>query len=323
MHESYLGIDVGKSDLHAALLQDDAEHNKSFSNNPKGLERLDAWLKNRKVVDLHACMEATGPYADAVATHLFDRGHKVSVVNPARIKGFARGELLRTKTDPVDAGLIARFCKALQPDPWQPPAPEIRELQGLVRRLESLKLTRDQERNRAQMPGVVAPVEQSIADHVAHLDQQIDALEQQIRSHINRYPDLREKRDLLITIPGIGEKTVATLLAEVPDMDQFQNAKQIVAYAGLSVCQFESGSIHRKPRLSKCGNPKLRKSLFFPAMVAIRYNPMLIALAKRLTAAKKHKMVILGAAMRKLLHIVFGVLKSGRPFNPHHHPATA
>lgn len=323
MHDSYLGIDVGKSDLHAALLQDDAEHSKSFSNNPKGLERLDAWLKNRKVGDLHACMESTGPYADAVAAHLFDRGHKVSVVNPARIKGFARGELLRTKTDSVDAGLIARFCKALQPDPWQPPAPEIRELQGLVRRLDSLKLTRDQERNRAQMPGVVAPVEQSIADHVAHLDQQIDALEQQIRSHINRYPDLREKRDLLITIPGIGEKTVATLLAEVPDMDQFQNAKQIAAYAGLSVCQFESGSIRRKPRLSKCGNPKLRKSLFFPAMVAIRYNPMLIALAKRLTAAKKHKMVILGAAMRKLLHIVFGVLKSGRPFNPHHHPVTA
>jgi transposase len=324
MEDAYLGIDIGKSNFHAALLEGEKSHGKSFPNNPKGFEQLDTWLKNRKVVVVYACMESTGPYAEALATDIADRGHKVSIVNPARVKGFARGELLRTKTDAVDAALIARFCKAMQPDPWLPPAPEIRELQGLVRRLESLKQTRQQECNRAEMPGVVAPVAQSIAAHVAHLDQQIEALEQQIRSHIDRHPGLRQQHDLLITIPGIGEKTIATLLSELPDVAHFQSAKEVAAYAGLSVHHYESGtSIHRKSRLSKCGNPKLRNALFYPAMVAMRYNPIVLAFARQLAVAKKRKMVIVGAAMRKLLHIVFGVLKSGKPFNPHHRPATA
>lgn len=324
MADVYLGIDISKSNFHAALLEGEKSHGKSFPNNPKGFEQLDVWLKNRKIDVAYACMESTGPYAEALATHIADRGHKVSIVNPARVKGFARGELLRTKTDAVDAALIARFCKAMQPDPWLPPAPEIRELQGLVRRLESLKQARQQECNRAEMPGVVAPVAQSIAAHVAHLDQQIVALEKEIRSHIDRHPGLRQQRDLLITIPGIGEKTVATLLSELPDVEHFQSAKEVAAYAGLSVHHYESGtSIHRKSRLSKCGNPKLRNALFYPAMVAMRYNPIVLAFARHLAAAKKRKMVIVGAAMRKLLHIVFGVLKSGRPFNPHHQPATA
>jgi transposase len=324
MPDGYLGIDVAKANVHAVLIVDEIERKHSFANNDKGFAQLDGWLAHRKVGHVHACMEATGAYAEALAAHLADRGHTVSVVNPARIKGYAQSELTRTKTDPVDAALIARFCKALRPTAWLPPAPEVRELQGLVRRLESLTQTRQQERNRAQMPGVVAPVADSIAALITHLDQQIAALESQIRSHIDRHPKLRQQRDLLESIPGIGAKTTASLLGELPDLTRFTSVKQVAAYAGLSVQQHLSGSsIHGKPRLSKRGNAKLRKALFYPAMVAIRFNPLIREFAQRLRAAGKREKAILGAAMRKLLHIVYGVLRTGRPFNPQRQPITA
>jgi len=316
MSDAYLGIDIAKRDFHATLLIGEIERRHVFPNNDKGFAQLDAWLINRKVDRVHACMEATGAYAEAVATHLVERGHLVSIVNPARIKGYAQSELSRTKTDAVDAGLIARFCRALKPDAWMAPAPEIRHLQGLVRRLESLTETRQQELNRAQAPGMVDPVAHSIAALVAHLSEQIDALQRQIREHIDRHPTLRQQRDLLASIPGIGHKTVASILGELPDINQFASAKQVAAYAGLSVAQHRSGtSIRGRARLSKRGNHQLRKALFFPAMVAMRCNPIIHAFALRLRAAGKREMVILGAAMRKLLHLVFGVLRSGKPFN--------
>ena len=324
MSDAYLGIDIAKRDFHATLLIGEIERRHVFPNNDKGFAQLDAWLINRKVDRVHACMEATGAYAEAVATHLVERGHLVSIVNPARIKGYAQSELSRTKTDAVDAALIARFCRALKPDAWVPPAPEIRHLQGLVRRLESLTETRQQELNRAQAPGMVDPVAHSIAALVAHLSEQIDALQRQIREHIDRHPTLRQQRDLLASIPGIGHKTVASILGELPDINQFASAKQVAAYAGLSVAQHRSGtSIRGRARLSKRGNHQLRKALFFPAMVAMRCNPIIHAFALRLRAAGKREMVILGAAMRKLLHLVFGVLRSGKPFNANHDTALA
>ena len=118
---SFLGIDLSKETFHACLLSDRAEAKKAFPNSPKGFEQLMAWLKNRHAVDVHICMEATGAYWEALASYLHGLEQRVSVVNPARIKAFAQSELLRTKTDEVDAALIARFCKSQSPEPWLPP----------------------------------------------------------------------------------------------------------------------------------------------------------------------------------------------------------
>jgi len=130
----FLGIDIGKIDFHATLLVDDKTWSKSFPNVKAGLTQLASWLRNRKIEQLHACLESTGGFEEALALDLHERGYVVSVVNPSRIKAFAKSELLRTKTDSVDAALIARFCRAHLPAAWIPPAPETRALQALVRR---------------------------------------------------------------------------------------------------------------------------------------------------------------------------------------------
>lgn len=184
--QAILGIDISKATFHTMLLGQQREHAHSFSNNPKGFTQLDRWLRNRGVEQVHACMEATGSYGEALAYHLADAGHRVSVVNPARIKGFAQSELARNKTDASDAALIARFCKAMQPAAWQPLPAEVRELQGLVRRLGNLQPSLQQESNRLAAPGISASVQDSIAHHIRYLEAEIARLEQLIREQPKR-----------------------------------------------------------------------------------------------------------------------------------------
>lgn len=143
-----LGIDISKQKFDTALLMGGKLKHKACKNNRAGFETLSLWLKRQGVCCVHVCLEATGTYGDELATYMHDAGHIVSIVNPARIKGFAQSELLRTKNDKIDAGLIARFCSAMKPDPWIPPPPEIRRLQALVRRADALMSMRTQEINR-------------------------------------------------------------------------------------------------------------------------------------------------------------------------------
>jgi len=312
-----LGIDISKRDFHAALIHQERTAKKSFPNNSKGFEQLAAWLRNREVTMVFACMEATGPYWRALATFLFEAGHTVAVVNPKRIKAFAESELLRVKTDAVDAALIARFAASQRPQPWKPLAPEIIELQGLSRHLEFLKRSRAQHVTRAQTPELPDWVVNSSEELIAQLDAQIADLQRAIREHIDRHPGLKSKRDLLTTIPGIAHTTAAAIISEMPAIEEFASVEAVAAYAGLSPQIRQSGSsVRGKPRLCKTGNARLRKALFFPAIVGKRHNPTLQALAQRLQTAGKAPMVVVGAMMRKLLAIAYGVLKSGKPYHP-------
>ena len=320
----FAGVDISKAHFDVTMLETDKPRHRKFPNNSKGFAQLHAWLRNRAVTQAHVCMEATGRYWEELALDLHDHGHIVSVVNPARIKGFANSQLSRTKTDAVDAELIARFCRAQTPEPWVPASPQVRELQALTRRLANLHEVRQQELNRSQVPGIVDAVSESIRALVEHLDAQIKDLQQQIDDHINRHPDLRHKAGLLTSIPGIGDKTAATLLGELPDVDQFSSAKQVAAYAGLVPAHRQSGSsIHGRSRLSKIGNARLRWALYFPAIVAMNRNVIMIGFAKRLLEAGKAKKLVVAAIMRKLLHMVYGILKTRRPFDPSHQPANA
>ena len=313
-----LGIDISKRDFHAALLHDDhIIAKKSFPNSDRGFAQLDAWLRNRQAGKISACMEATGAYYSALATHLFRAGHDVAVVNPKRIKAFAESELLRTKTDAVDAALIARFAATQPLVPWKPLPPEILELQGLARHLEFLKRSRVQHTLRSQTPGLPASVLRSTKKIIKEFDAQIAALKRQIKDHINRHPGLKAQSDLLDSIPGIGLTTAAGILAEAPNITEFRSGQAVAAYAGLSPHLHQSGtSVHRKTRLSKIGNARLRKVMYMPAVVAKKHNPTIKALSQRLAANGKVPMVIIGAIMRKLLVIAYGVLKSGKPYDP-------
>ncbi len=312
---SFLGIDLSKETFHALLLSDRSKAKRVFSNTSKGFEQLTAWLKNRHAADVHICMEATGAYWEALAFYLHELKHRVSVVNPARIKAFAQSELLRTKTDAVDAALIARFCRSQAPEAWIPPAPEIRILQALMRHYEHLKITRAQQSVYAQS-SEAAIVTASIREVIATLDDQIAQVERKIRQHFDDHPDLKRRRDLLTSIPGIGETTAGSILSEIPHLDRFQSAKAVAAFAGLSPRERRSGtSIHGRPRLCKTGNARVRKALYMPAIVALRFNPTLRVFAERLLAAGKHKRLIIGAVMRKLLVLAYGILRSGVAFD--------
>ena len=236
------------------------------------------------------------------------------MVNPAATRAFSKCELSRTKTDKADAARIARFCRAHQPRLWEPPSEEMATLQALVKRLETLQQMHQMESNRLE--GAVGPIKESLEAVLTTLEEQINTTERLIRQHFHQHPGLTEQAQLLESIPGIGATTAAVLLAELGDVRRFASAKQAVAFAGLCPRLCLSGSsVRGRERLCKQGRSRLRKALYFPAMVALRHNPALRAMKERLVARGKRPMVVLGAAMRKLLHLAFGVLKSKKPFD--------
>jgi transposase len=312
--DTILGIDIAKAKFVVVLLTPDGKRrHKTCPNTAAGFEELARWLQHHGSSRVHACLEATGTYGDALAVWLHEAGHTVSVVNPSIIHAYARTQLARSKTDALDAALIAQFTATQRPAAWAPPAPEIRALQALVRRLDALHGMRAQEANRLAAGVGLAEVQASIEAVLANLDEQIARVQQLIRDHINRHPRLRNRRDLLTTIPGIGEATAAVLLAELFDKS-YHSARQAAAFAGLVPRRHESGTLCGRSRLSKIGPSRLRKALYFPALTALQWNPTIRAVRARLQAAGKPKMVIVGAAMRKLIHVAFGVLKSGKPY---------
>lgn len=307
-----IGVDIAKAKFDAAAWINGKYKTKVFSNTPAGFEAFLTWLC--PFAPVHVCMEATGHYGEALATFLVEHTIRVSVVNPAQIQAFGKAELNRTKTDKSDAKLIARFCQLHQPPAWQPLPPAVRQLQALVRRLDELRVMRQMERNRQD--GANATVQASLTRVLALLDAEIEQTRTAIHDHFDQDPGRRAQRDLLDTIPGLGATTSAVLLACLGDIHRFDNAKQVAAFAGLSPAERQSGKYKGQTRLSKTGDAFLRKALYLPAVVAGQHNPLVRAFCERLKAKGKAGKVIVGAAMRKLLTLAYGVLKSGQPFDP-------
>src|SRR5690348_7402315 len=209
-----LGIDISKDSFHVELSINDKLRHRRFTNRKEGFVDLGTWLTKHKAPLVHACLEATGPYSEAVALYLHEQGHTVSIVNPVQIKAFGQSELLRNKDDRPDAGLIRRFCEKQCPDAWTPPPAHFRELQALTRHLENLLETRQQQLNRLET-ATTKTVIKSLRKLVAQLDAEIRRTEQQINDHVDRHPDLKQQCQLLESIPGIGKRTATRLLAEI------------------------------------------------------------------------------------------------------------
>jgi transposase len=313
-----LGIDIAKAKCDVALQCGDGKvRHKSVPNTGEGHGALLAWMTRHVEGPVHACLEATGPYGDAVALALADAGHTVSIVNPLAIKAYAQSELRRAKTDRADADVILRFCVSQRPPAWTAPAPEARVLQALVRRVVTVDQMRQQEVNRLESYQARDAVHASIEDVAAQLSAELDHLRALIKAHIDQHPGLRAQRDLLTSIPGIGDTTAATLIAELFGPFQCRSVKQAVALAGLAPRVHQSGSsVRGRGSLSPLGTRRLRKALYFPALAALQWNPVIVAMKRRLEARGKCGLVIVTAAMRRLVHLAFGVLKSQQPFDP-------
>lgn len=313
MLKAVLGIDVGKMKLDVVLMFNRKTLARKFDNSPKGFKLLAGWLASLHISQVHACLEATGIYGEAVAEFLYEKGHRVSVVNPLRIKGYAKSDLQRNKTDPADARTIAGFCLAKDPEDWHPLPAEVKHLQALTRRLESLEEMLGAENNRLEAAS--NSVRPSLKRIIRTLEKEIENVRQLIKEHIDNHPNLKEQSDLLQSIPGIGQKTAQVLLSEI-EFSRFDSARSVAAQAGVTPGKRQSGTSINWTRLSKIGNGRIRKALYFPAMSAMKHNEIIKTFASRLSQNGKTPMQVICAAMRKLLHIAFGVLKNNHPFDP-------
>lgn len=318
----YLGIDVAKAKLDCSLLLDPTSGKrkaKSVANTPTGFAELLQWLHKQGITpsSIHAVLEGTGVYHEQAAMALSDAGVTVSIVNPAQVRDFARGLAIRNKTDGIDSQVLARYGALLQPAIWTPPSPQARVLQALLSRREAIAQDLQRERNRqekADATDTPALIRQSLADSITFLQAQLKRLQQDIDDHIDRHPALKEDLALLNSIPGVGPQVGRHLLSVLHRHD-FDNAAQLAAYLGLLPVERQSGSsVLGRARLSKTGPAHLRAVLYMAAVVATRYNPHVKALYTRLQARGKCKMAALGAAMRKLVHLCFGVWKTRQPY---------
>ena len=321
---AWLGIDIAKQKFDVALNWNTRRRAKVFRNDAEGWQALLRWLKDLGVDQVHACLEATGRYGDGLALHLHDAGHRVSVVNPAQIKHFGRAKLGRNKTDRADAALICDYCRLFEPAAWTPPSAALRQLRDLVRTREALTASRVEWTNRRGSGQESAAADAAMAGVIARLEAEIAALDQAIEDAIGQDEDLRARHDLLISVPGIATHTAAVILSELPGPEVLRTAREAAAYAGLNPSHRQSGSSLDAPsRISRIGNATLRAALYFPALAALRWNPLVAALRQRLKDQGRLKpKQIVGAAMRKLLHLCFGVLKTGKPFDPDHATST-
>ncbi len=320
-----LGIDVSKNKLDAALIRPnktDKFLSKKIANTPEGFEKLLEWAlqkTNCSPEELHIIMEATGPYHEKLAHWFYQKGVQVSVVNPARIKKFAQSEGLRAKNDKLDSKVIARFGLKMSPRLWKPSPPEYRELQALLNRMEAINGDLQREINRLEKlncgdsPSPIAI--KSIKRTIRFLQKEEKQLEELIKCHIDQHPDLKKDEELLESIPGIGPKVAPWINALLQHMTKFQTARQVAAFVGLTPTEHTSGkSVAKKARLSKAGASIYRKKLYMCAIVAMKYNPDVANLYERLISNGKTPMSALGAAMRKLIHICFGVIKHQTKF---------
>jgi transposase len=322
MNTYFLGIDIAKASFDVALQLADGKLAGSghFSNDKQGFAALRKWLKGLKATAhnncVHACMEATGRYGLALAGYLHAAGWMVSIVNPQRISAYGASKLRRNKTDPLDALLIADFCATQKLQPWTPPSPAQRHLQELVRFRESLIEDRQRAANRLAA-GVVAPdVRKAIKRQLALFDEQLVTVASDIKACADQDPDLKHKIELIDSIPGFALTTATLFAAELPPIDQFENANQVAAYIGVVPTTKVSGtSVRKRSRMSKIGNGHLRAALYFPALAAWRFDPTINAYAQRLLDAGKPKSTVRGAIMHKLVRYVYAVLKHDTPYN--------
>lgn len=320
-----IGIDVSKDKIDCAWLRDieaGKVKTKVLKNKSDGFKSLIEWAEKstkHPVNEIHFVMEATGIYHEALAYALHGAGAVVSVVNPAYIHDYAKSQGSRIKTDKKDSITIAYYGVTHKRSPWQPEPSEIRQLKALLSRHEAIEKDIQRESNRlekAEITLVSVEVIDSIKTMIKELNKEKKRIRKLIDDQIEQNPQLKNDRELLVSIPAVGSVISHYMLALIYSR-HFKTAKQCSAFIGLNPVMHESGSsVRGRSRLSKVGNAKIRAKLYMAAVVAIQHNPDIRRQYDRLLKNGKSKMAALGAAMRKLVQICFGVLKHQTPYQP-------
>lgn len=319
----YFGIDVSRDRLDCAVINEQGGRStrpRAFANDAEGVRSLIHWVLAHDAGDTRrVVMEATAAYHELVATQLHIAGVVVSVVNAAKVRSLARGLGMLSKTDLIDALVLAQYARLAQPRSWKPADLPLQQFSAMLMRLDALEANLRRELNRldqVELRPASACVMDSLNATIGFLRLQCTAMRKAINAHIRSNAALKDTIERLRTIPAIGEKS-ANRMAALLGTNAFTSAKQAAAFLGLIPVKTESGiSVRGRARLSKAGNPRIRASLYMAAVVAKRINPDVKALYDRLCANGKSKMAALGACMRKLVHLCYGVDKSRRPYKP-------
>lgn len=317
-----MGIDVSKGNLDCSFRSDGqakARRNR-FTNAPGGFVSLSAWMETLGgMIEVKFIVEPTSIYHEQLVTFLYGSGAEVYLVNTIRVRKFAEGIGILSKNDVVDADILAQYGLMSQKlIRYAPPPIDISMLKSLLGRLDTLERDLRREQNRQEKVGkssVIHPLEkQSMQRFVKHHEGEVKRFRKAIREMLKQSESLQKDYGLLTSIPGVGEKTAWTMLVILKSRS-FNSAQEVASFIGLNPIEKRSGTTeYRRPRLSKAGNGYFRQALFYPAMVATAKNPDIQAQYDRLRTNGKSKMCAIGAAMRKLVHICYGVLKHQQPY---------
>lgn len=309
----YVGVDVAKDKFDVAIFINNRYKHSAYTNDAKGHAEFALWLA-KNTASPWVCMEATGHYSERIADFLFNKSIKVSVVNPYQIKNFAKASMARNKNDIIDGRVIHQFCKCMQPRTYVATPQAQKQLKGLMKLLDMLKGQLVQLNNQLHSlhEGMARDM---LIKWINNHEKEIRLVENEMATLINDEHILKKKMSLITSVKGIGKLTAYRILALMPDISSFQTAKQFAAYIGITPKQHQSGKWIGKTTISRLGDSRLRKALYMAALVAKRYNKGLTAFVNRLQNKGKTPKTIVCAVMRKLAHIIFGVLKSELPFN--------
>jgi len=309
--KTYIGIDISKDSFDAAT--SNQKQSVSFKNSLSGFKKLINWLNEFE--SPHIAMEATGKYYLGLALHLYEQGYPVYVINPFKIKHHAQSKLKRVKTDSEDAKLIAEFCEVHALNAWQPDSSVIAKLKEFSALQDLLIRTKTCIKNQMQS-ALETEVQKIQEQQIKQLEQQIEKVQRLMRECVAQDKELNKQVTLLTTIKGLGEKTAIELITHIKDIGRFDSAKKLASFSGLVPQIQQSGSSLNRSSLSKMGNVNLRKSLYMPAINSMAYNPVLKEFADNLRSRGVAGKKIVAAVMRKLIHLVYAILKSGKPFDP-------
>ena len=329
-----VGIDVGKDEFYARILRQAKDKpgfhkhfgNRKFPNTAAGFRQFQVWLD--KYVDrnvaLTMAMEATGVYHEALAYFLHENGYRVAIELPTKIKAFAKSLNQQSKTDSVDAEVIAQLAIERELRAWTPPTKSMRQLKSLTRQLQAITEARTVAKNQlhavthsARPLKMVCKRYQQI---IALYDKQIATIEREIDRLRAKDRPLDELLELLVSIPGVGLKTAAIITAETGGFQLFETRNQLVKYAGMDIKERQSGtSIRGKSKMSKVGNARIRRALYMPSLHYVNKEGVFGRLYERVLRRTGIKLKALVAVQRKLLIVMYAVVKNQRPYHPDLH----
>jgi transposase len=327
-----LGIDVSQKHLQVNLSVLHSDHHvrvlasTKFDNTGNGFDKMLLWINKRRMagIDLGVVMEATGVYHESAAYFLHDQGLSVSVILPNKSKAYARSLNAKSKTDDIDAGLLARMGLERKVEVWSPGSLNMRRIKRLCRERVALQQQKTAVLNQLHAKDAAHEAEKNSQKRgkqlIQFLKRQIQQVEQDILSAVNKDSDLKAKVDQICSVKGLGLITVVTIIAETDGFALFKNKGQLVSFAGYDVVQHESGSsIKAKTRISKKGNKYIRRALHFPALLAVKHEPLFKEMFNRIFEKSFIKMKAYVAVQRKLLVLIYSLYKNDKPYDPDYH----